>query len=956
MTTPVEAEHQPPVPEVPAARTATTSPSDRNAAPPSSDIAAKWRSVQKSERSILWRRARLLVVGEGLAGKTALVRALRNLPFKHTDSTAGVSTSTLDTTDILNWADMDGTAYEQALSRIVAKLVLAQDELQKVLDAKPDDEAALREALKKATDAGLQSSTSRVVREVQKHLRQTFGTVASSLPEATADPSPTTKQKATTVKPVADHQPAPKPASTPESKTESAQPGLMAIAQQRFAQGKNSLVMRFADGKSDITLIIWDFGGQDVFHAMHSLLTHPLGIYAVVFDIRKLLDPATREQVIQFIAHWLNTIAMKAPEAPFILVGTHKDELSDEHAALNHTHQALTDLLTGMVNSDIVKRIHRPSTGHWFFGVDNKSRENTAAGKVRCKDPAIGEVRAALEHIVMNDKRTTRGLDGKKTLYINFPMPTRALMVLDAVKSGTIDAAHGGSDTIRSVRTFEDFQGAAKSVGLDSSPEAIRYLLGIFDGLGAVKWFPQVDESLVVVRPQWLLELMSSIIREHAGEHSQLLHYLNQDKDAIPLFKEADVKQGVFTATLLDYIWSSSKPEYNALNARPEEIEALKRIFESFGLICRVRRQRGTSNVFEECFVVPALLANPPPGSHPDARIRNLLTDFPEAQECVCRWDFSKGKWLPEYLFERLVCTIVTSCSAVQLREVVLSRGMADICAGDLVLLLCLQRESWCIEARTVNDPEVCPHASRWMLTLVQAALDKILDGIPNSGEAYQVLLSTDKGDVELPELCRAQKRVYTTARRAVPAPSLKAMWLDASDDCQADCCSAVAQPNVPILSATPTPKPAPTSTMLKAPLLDAQQDLAIGTKVKVHGIPHASMAHFNGKLGKIKSFQVLAKGYKVTFNNDSSQTLPRANLQAQTASALTPATAPAAGGGATHGFDNITRCEVGVVAGGNNTWIRYTGDQITHTGTTVNVNNYYFGDAHGSSVQTGSA
>ena len=34
-----------------------------------------------------------------------------------------------------------------------------------------------------------------------------------------------------------------------------------------------------------------------VFHAMHSLLTHPLGTYAVVFDIRKLLNPDTREQV-----------------------------------------------------------------------------------------------------------------------------------------------------------------------------------------------------------------------------------------------------------------------------------------------------------------------------------------------------------------------------------------------------------------------------------------------------------------------------------------------------------------------------------------------------------------------------------------------------------------------------------------------------------------------------------
>ena len=55
---------------------------------------------------------------------------------------------------------------------MVAKLVLAQDELQKVLDAKPDDEAALRQALKKVTDAGITGSISRVVQAVQEHLRQ----------------------------------------------------------------------------------------------------------------------------------------------------------------------------------------------------------------------------------------------------------------------------------------------------------------------------------------------------------------------------------------------------------------------------------------------------------------------------------------------------------------------------------------------------------------------------------------------------------------------------------------------------------------------------------------------------------------------------------------------------------------------------------------------------------------
>ena len=216
--------------------------------------------------------------------------------------------------------------------------------------------------------------------------------------------------------------------------------------------------------------------------------------------------------------------------------------------------------------------------------------------------------------------------------------------------------------------------------------------------------------------------------------------------------------------------------------------------------------------------MVPALLANPPPGSRPDARIRDLLADFPDAQECVCRWDFSKGKWLPQYLFERLVCTIVTSCSAVHLREVVLARGMADICAGDLVLLLCLHPESWCIEARTVNDPDDCPHASRWMLQVVQAGLDKVADGIPNPEKAYKVLLSTEKGDVELSQLHRGHKRVYTTDRRALRAAPLKAKWLDRSDDCEAACCSAVAHSNVPILSATPTPKPASTPATQKAP------------------------------------------------------------------------------------------------------------------------------------------
>ena len=40
---------------------------------------------------------------------------------------------------------------------------------------------------------------------------------------------------------------------------------LLKVAQQRFQEAKSKLVMRFTgDGKSDITLVVWDFGGQKV--------------------------------------------------------------------------------------------------------------------------------------------------------------------------------------------------------------------------------------------------------------------------------------------------------------------------------------------------------------------------------------------------------------------------------------------------------------------------------------------------------------------------------------------------------------------------------------------------------------------------------------------------------------------------------------------------------------------
>ena len=60
----------------------------------------------------------------------------------------------------------------QASARLVSRLMHAEAELKKVFALQKDDPAALRRALRAATDAGLTDDISREVQKVRKHLEQ----------------------------------------------------------------------------------------------------------------------------------------------------------------------------------------------------------------------------------------------------------------------------------------------------------------------------------------------------------------------------------------------------------------------------------------------------------------------------------------------------------------------------------------------------------------------------------------------------------------------------------------------------------------------------------------------------------------------------------------------------------------------------------------------------------------
>ena len=119
-------------------------------------------------------------------------------------------------------------------------------------------------------------------------------------------------------------------------------------------------------------------------------------------------------QTLQTFGEWLNNIAFQAPDAPLVLVGTHKDELKSPQTELPEAQRLLHAYMKDMFvagEEGFLKNIRRPTEGgQWFFAVDSKSREETAATGLKSNDEGIIGLRSAIHEAVLTDNRTVKGL------------------------------------------------------------------------------------------------------------------------------------------------------------------------------------------------------------------------------------------------------------------------------------------------------------------------------------------------------------------------------------------------------------------------------------------------------------------------------------------------------------------------------------------------------------------
>ena len=89
-----------------------------------------------------------------------------------------------------------------------------------------------------------------------------------------------------------------------------------------------------------IRVSVWDCGGQPVYYLVHSLFLNPNSVYLVVFDMTKWGSGQCEE----YLLHWLQSLHMHAPDAPFAIVGTHLDAFKSQYKKREYLIRTVDDV------------------------------------------------------------------------------------------------------------------------------------------------------------------------------------------------------------------------------------------------------------------------------------------------------------------------------------------------------------------------------------------------------------------------------------------------------------------------------------------------------------------------------------------------------------------------------------------------------------------------------------
>ena len=235
---------------------------------------------------------------------------------------------------------------------------------------------------------------------------------------------------------------------------------------------KHDLVVKAQIRRDAITVSVWDYGGQKVFYTLHQLFLTEYGIYLLVFSIPHLLKKP--QESLEYLNLWINSIHLHAPQAPVIIAGTslcsmeqggmEKLNLLFEEANVNRFDQV-----------DINAESRQP-----FYCIDNKY------------DVGVKGLRSRVEELI------------KRQDHVNFQVSIKWMHCLDKI-----------NETSRAWLPIGQVTDIAEQCFITNARELEQMLhlfhqLGVIVHFTKT----QALADVVTIQPQWLVDEISKVIRD----------------------------------------------------------------------------------------------------------------------------------------------------------------------------------------------------------------------------------------------------------------------------------------------------------------------------------------------------------------------------------------------------------------------------------------------------------
>jgi GTPase SAR1 family protein len=631
-----------------------------------------------------WRRSKIMIVGEGRAGKTALANSILGRAYENLDSTIGINEFTCsigyasvgggaansNQGNEKGWKELKDQKKSKEYETAVASMIFDQ-KTGKMNNNNNNSTgttgADVDEMAKKLKGGYMEGEHHRGLSSMEfiegdENLEQEYsslpqGTALNAVRNLTPQPSKDTLLDKTTKTTLEGVESSSQPVKAEQDKGKTVEkPTAAVLPPQSSPEIDTSLVMKYLGEQSAIeskfVISVFDFGGQSVFNVIHPFFLTRFGVYVITFNMEWLsssTDPAIRDECIRYMSFWLNSVIIhtqteKGEIAPIIFVGTRKDLINTPAE-----HQAISTFLYDTFCNSLA----------WSYVIENKGAEGPFGKANLCFFPVnnkLGNQDPTVQKLLVLVEETI-----DKSNYVHVERPLSWFQVLDNFKS-------------KNVPYLEYSEVESIVVSCNIPKDRVPTLLRFFHEMGILMWHDEDTlRDIIVFDPiEYFVKPATIIICKHVPDkvdgiyHSMEIH--DKVKKLFPKPFQEMTRHGIVSEPLL----------VSLLEEQGENYKFIEKLMLKYGLLVPLiltnseeeeeynENERTGKEDAEKLYLAPALL---PENSERNKRTHQHCS--PSASHCFS-FIFTPSKdlshmptielkdcrelgFLPSGLFEKLI-------------------------------------------------------------------------------------------------------------------------------------------------------------------------------------------------------------------------------------------------------------------------------------------------------------